>query len=164
MTQESRETRTPHVQIKRILVSTDFSPLADYAVKVAGEFARRYKAHLTVVHVMAPYFGGTEADVLAVPSAYYGRDLMTMLEERLEEVAAGLRKEAIEVDTLLPMGVPFVEIVKAARNLDVDLIIIATHGRGGLTHALLGSTAERVVRKAPCPVLSIRPKDEEEEK
>jgi len=65
-------------------------------------------------------------------------------------------KKGITVETIHRVGVPFVEIIKAAREKEVDLIVIATHGKSGLSHILFGSVAEKVVRKAPCPVLSIR--------
>jgi nucleotide-binding universal stress UspA family protein len=146
-----------HVQLQSILVPTDFSEYAQHALDYAVYFAGRYRARLVLVHVMAPYFSGTEADMFAVPSAYYARDLMGILHERLEEVAEKVRRQGIEVETVLTMGIPFVEIVRLARRHDVGLIVIATHGRTGLRHLVMGSTAERVVRKAPCPVLSVRP-------
>lgn len=145
------------IQIQRILVPTDFSPLADTAVEVAAEYARRFNAHLTVVHVMPPFFSGTEADIFAVSSAYYGRELIGIMEGNLEKVAAPLREQGISVDINLPHGVPAIEVVKLARQLDTDLIVVSTHGRTGLGHAFLGSTAERIVQKASCPVLTVRP-------
>lgn len=144
------------IQLRRILVPTDFSKQAEYALGYAVFFAQQYGASLTLLHVMAPYFGGTEADVLAVPAAYYGRDLMGILYERLEMIATKIREQGIDVESVVGLGIPFVEIVKTARKTEADLIVIATHGRTGLSHAVLGSTAERVVRKAPCPVLSVR--------
>ena len=157
MAQPPLEDKDSRIRLQKILVPTDFSSHANYALEYATYFAQRYRAQILLVHVMAPYFGGTEADVLAIPAAYYGRDLMGILQERLEELAAGLRGQDIDVDTILIMGVPFVEIVKLARRHDVDLIMISTHGRTGLGHAFIGSTTERVVRKASCPVLSVRP-------
>lgn len=145
------------IQLRRILVPTDFSQHADYALKYGVFFAAQFEASLTLLHVMAPFFGGTEADVLAVPAAYYGRDLPAILYERLEMIAAKIREQGIDVDSVIGMGVPFVEIVKTARKPQSDLIVISTHGRTGLKHLIIGSTAERVVRKAPCPVLTVRP-------
>lgn len=161
MAQQPVEETGRRVRLQEILVPTDFSPLANHALDHAIYLAKRYKARLTLVHVMAPYFGGTEADMMSIPSAYYGRELMGILEERLNEVGKKGRDEGIEVNTILTMGVPFVEIVRIARQKKMDLIVVSTHGRTGLKHAILGSTAERVVRKAPCPVLSVRPPDTE---
>lgn len=163
MTQHTAKSTGTQIQIKRILAPTDFSPLGNRAVEVAGEFARRYDAELTIMHVMAPFFGGTEADVLAVPAAYYGKDILAMLQERLDDLTDKLRAENTRVKAVISMGVPFMEIIKNAREQEVDMIVISTHGRTGISHALIGSTAERVVRKAPCPVLSMRPTDLEEE-
>ena len=154
---EQTEQKHAAVHLEAILVPTDFSEHADYALEYALFFAKRYKAKLVLAHVMAPYFSGTEADVFAVPSAYYSKDLMGILHERLTEMANRVRKQDVEVETILTMGVPFVEIVRLAKRKDIGLIVIATHGRSGLSHLVIGSTAERVVRKAPCPVLSVKP-------
>ena len=74
----------------------------------------------------------------------------------MEAKAAELDAPQIEIATHLTIGTPFVDIVAMARRCDIDLIILATHGRGAIKQILLGSTAERVVRKAPCPVLTIK--------
>ncbi|MBT5872835.1 MAG: universal stress protein [Candidatus Latescibacteria bacterium] len=157
MTQSTERATTERISLKHIIVPTDFSPLGNYAIEMAIEYAKRYDSDILLMHVMAPYFGGTEADVMAIPSAYYSRDMMAMLAERLEEIAVTIREKGVDVETHLTMGVPFVEVVKLARSKDTDLIVVSTHGRTGLSHAFLGSTAERIVRKAPCPVLTVRP-------
>jgi nucleotide-binding universal stress UspA family protein len=76
--------------------------------------------------------------------------------ERLGKSVAELAAEVERVEPLVAMGTPSVEIVRLAEEHDVDLIVIATHGRGFISHAILGSTAERVLRRAPCPVLIVR--------
>jgi nucleotide-binding universal stress UspA family protein len=80
--------------------------------------------------------------------------------EQLEKKLLAEVPEEIQnrVETTILFGVPFVEIIKAARDKDIDLIVIGTHGRTGLAHMLIGSVAEKVVRKAPCPVLSVKSK------
>ena len=82
--------------------------------------------------------------------------------EKLEKKLLAEVPEEIQnrVETTILFGVPFVEIIKAARDKDIDLIVIGTHGRTGLAHMLIGSVAEKVVRKAPCPVLSVKSKKE----
>jgi nucleotide-binding universal stress UspA family protein len=74
----------------------------------------------------------------------------------LDEFIPPELKKGITVETIHRVGIPFMEIIKAAREKEADLIVIATHGKSGLSHILFGSVAEKVVRKAPCPVLSIR--------
>ncbi|MBM3262735.1 MAG: universal stress protein [candidate division Zixibacteria bacterium] len=150
------------VRLEAILVPTDFSEHADYALEHALFFAKRYKARLVVVHVMAPYFQGTDVNVMAVPSAYYSRDLIGILNDRLRDMAEKIRGEGIQTETILTMGIPFVEIVRLAKRQDIGLIVISTHGRSGLSHLIMGSTAEKVVRKAPCPVLTVRPSEKKE--
>lgn len=150
------------IHLEAILVPTDFSEHADYALEYAIFFAKRYKARLVLAHVMAPYLQGADVNIMAVPSAYYSRDLMGILNDRLRDLADKVRKEGLQTETILTMGIPFVEIVRLAKRKDIGLIIISTHGRTGLSHLVMGSTAEKVVRKAPCPVLSVRPVQKEE--
>jgi nucleotide-binding universal stress UspA family protein len=70
-------------------------------------------------------------------------------------------KKGLEVEIIHKVGIPFVEIIRAAKEKKTDLIVMATHGRSGLSHILFGSVAEKVVRKSTCPVLSIRPREHE---
>jgi universal stress protein A len=76
---------------------------------------------------------------------------------QLEKLAPQLKKAKIRTKTLLVRGVPFEQILRAAKRLKCDLIVLATHGRTGLRHVLMGSVAENVVRRASCPVLTVRP-------
>jgi nucleotide-binding universal stress UspA family protein len=148
-----------HVAIRRILVPVDFSPPSDAALRYAIELAHRLDARLDLLHVFqVPTFAFPDA-VIPVP-AQTVVELRTASEERLEVLqreatAAGLRTSVVIAD-----GTPFVEIVRTARSQAADLVIMGTHGRSGLRHALLGSVAEKVVRKAPCPVLVVRGGDQ----
>ena len=96
-------------------------------------------------------------EVFQVPlPANFADDVEAMAKEQMAELATKPELQDIEAETLLRRGVPFIEILDVAREQEIDLITIATHGRTGLQQMLFGSTAEKVVRKAPCPVLSIR--------
>jgi nucleotide-binding universal stress UspA family protein len=144
---------------KRILFATDFSPLANEASLAAAEMSKTFRAPLLALHVV--HFPGIvlpDGAIFAGPEVV--SDIMTKVESALhttkdELAAAG----AVEVTTRSEQGVPFVEIVRVAREGKFDLIVIGTHGRTGIRHVLIGSTSERVVRKAPCAVMVVRHQD-----
>jgi len=145
-------------QLKRILVPTDFSDHSERAAAYAVELARRYEAdEIHCVHV-----SDIPADLLAT-SAYYmtgpsEQFIEQVREESRKSLEAFARKNFKDrpVKTVFLEGRPFVEIIRYARENQIDLIVISTHGRSGIKHALFGSVAEQVVRKAPCPVLVVK--------
>lgn len=148
--------------IRKILVPIDFSAHSREAQKWAADLARRYDATLTLLHVYQPIsYALPEGYVL--PSANLLADLEVSLGRALDEAKKELEQD-VRVDTALVQGVPFAEIVRFAREGSYDLIALSTHGRTGLRHALLGSVAEKVVRKASCPVLTVRPHGHEFER
>lgn len=150
--------------IRKILLPTDFSGPAQGARDWATALGRQYGASLTLLHVYQPIsYALPEGYVL--PTASLLADLEVKLGAALDQAKRELDALAdLRVDTQLVQGVPFVEIVKFARDGGYDLIVIGTHGRTGLRHALLGSVAEKVVRKASCAVLTVRPTDHEFER
>ena len=145
-------------QLKRILVPTDFSDHSERAAAYAVELARRYEAdEVHCVHV-----SDIPADLLAT-SAYYMTGpsepfVEQVREEGRKSLEAFARKNFKDrpVKTAFLEGRPFVEIIRYARENQIDLIVISTHGRSGIKHVLFGSVAEQVVRKAPCPVLVVK--------
>lgn len=144
------------MRIKRMLVPVDFSTHSLEALAYARRLAQRLGADLLLLHVAEPVY-------LAEPNVV-SADLTTLLDEQirianeqLARISADLRKEGRRVRTLVECGVPAQVIVETADNTGTDLIVLATHGRTGLSHMLIGSVAERVVRMARCPVLTVRP-------
>jgi len=141
------------ITLERILVPTDFSECAEQARSYAAELAKRFASEVHLLHVVAP---------LALPG-YVGpipEDLLHPEEGARKELEAWdepALKEAKQVIRAVSMGTPFVEVIRYARDRNVDLIVMGTHGRSGIAHALIGSVTERVVRKSPCPVLTVRP-------
>lgn len=141
-------------RVKRILVPIDFSECSKQALRYALPMAKERGATLTLLYVVAPVYGVGE----------YGAVDSTALEARMRSAAdqelAKLIEEEVhgEVPALsvVRLGAPASEVVEAARELPADLIVLATHGRTGLKHVLIGSVAEHVVRRAPCPVLVVR--------
>ena len=142
-------------RIKSILVPIDFSASSKKALDYAVTFARQFKAKLTLVHVVEPI--ATPDFAASFPLAMENDQSMAAAKKQLESLvkAARVPRSAVE-KILVRFGRSFHEIADAARTRKVDLIIISTHGYTGLKHALLGSTTERVVRHAPCPVLVVR--------
>jgi nucleotide-binding universal stress UspA family protein len=142
-------------QIKSILVPLDFSPPSKKALDYAVTFARQFKARLTLLHVVEPV--ATPDFAASFPLAMEDDKLVAAAKYELERAVKAARIPSSAVEKILVrFGRSFHEIADAARTRKVDLIIISTHGYTGLKHALLGSTTERVVRHAPCPVLVVR--------
>jgi universal stress protein A len=149
--------------ISKILLATDFSDDSNYALSYAVEMAQRFTAELIVLHVDQPL-----APVM-VSELNPGLDLSAMnriAEEQsllalgeLDKTVVRLREKQLKVRGLLRVGAPFLEIVTTAQSESIDLIVVGTHGRSGLAHVLMGSVAERVVRKAHCAVLTVRHPD-----
>jgi nucleotide-binding universal stress UspA family protein len=147
------------LKVKDILVPIDFSKPSLKALKYAVAFAEQFGAKLSLLHVVEPI---VVPDFASVPMPMDNNRLAAGAKARLEHLCneGGLERRLVH-KKLVRTGTPFREITEAARALKVDLIVIATHGYTGLAHAILGSTAERVVRHAPCPVLTVREKEHE---
>ena len=143
------------IELKRILLPTDFSESSLEATHYAVEFAVRFGAKLLVMHVIeepVDYFSMFESYPLPARD-----ELETYAQTRLENWILPDDAEKCELEFQWIHGTPFVEIVRAVQKNDIDLVVLGTHGRGFTAHLLLGSVVERVVRKAPCPVLTVRP-------
>lgn len=143
------------LQIKSILVPIDFSMSSKKALAAAFPFAERFGAKITLLHVVEPV--AIPAFANSLPLVMENDKVINSRKRRLEQLIRESGSEPKLVDkTLVRYGRSFHEITEAARTLKVDLIIISTHGYSGLKHAIMGSTTERVVRHAPCPVLVMR--------
>jgi nucleotide-binding universal stress UspA family protein len=139
--------------IKRILFATDFSRWAQRAEDYACALACSWKASLTVLSV-AEFPPGLNPDYLV--NQQYLADLLKQASAQLVDLKCRAEGRGIAVTTRVATGLPSEEVISAAREEDSDLIVVGTRGKTGLAHILLGSTAERVIRGAPCPVLSVR--------
>lgn len=143
------------ISIKNILCPIDYSVYSEKALKYAIEFAEKYNAKLYLMHVLdIRIYDITDPELYNVN--VIDKETINKLRERLHKCISEDTRKNIEVETIVIEGVPFAEIIKKARECKVDLIVLGTHGRTGLSHAIMGSVAEKVVRKAPCPVLTIR--------
>lgn len=149
--------KPPAPRFKRILATTDFSKLSRAGVRYAVSLAHKVDAGVALVHVVepAPLFGGMESVVLARDDA----EVIAVAERGLARLAKKESKKDLAVQSFVRRGKPFDQIAALARSRKADLIVIATRGYTGLKNVWLGSTAERVVRHAPCAVLTVPPQN-----
>ncbi|GAN31685.1 MAG: universal stress protein [Candidatus Brocadia sp. AMX2] len=142
--------------LKKILCPVDHSECSYLALKYAISLALKDEAKLYLMHVIDTRLYDTEIykfspykiDEVDIDMSKIREDLMKSLPEGTTDV--------LDVETIIVKGVPFHEIVNAAAEISADIIVIGTHGRTGLSHVVMGSVAEKVVRKATCPVLTVR--------
>ncbi|MCZ7601308.1 MAG: universal stress protein [Ignavibacteriales bacterium] len=141
---------------KKILVPIDFSDYSKRALRYAIDFAKQFNSELILVSVIEPmiYPADFSMGQVAIPAT--DQNLTERVETELETLEKNEIGSELKSKRIIKTGKPFYEIIETAREEDVDLIIIATHGHTGVEHLLFGSTAEKVVRKAPCPVLTLR--------
>ncbi|HET6430354.1 MAG TPA: universal stress protein [Phycisphaerae bacterium] len=144
-------------EIKRILYATDFSDLSAYALDYAASLAQRCAAELTCLHVIDDsYQYWLSMEVTTIPAGPPVDELLAAGRKQLDEFIADKIPDEVRVKTKVLSGRPFVEIIRFARQQGMDMIVLGTHGRTGLKHVLMGSVAEKVSRKSPCPVLTVR--------
>ena len=145
------------ISIATLVVPTDFSDTADVALIYARQFAEAFGSRLHLLHVIEePHLG-------AGAEAFYGFSMAEVMQKweaeargKLEALVPEGRRPPGGVTVAATTGHAFVEIVRYARDVAADLLVMGTHGRGAVSHMLLGSVAEKVIRKAPCPVLVVR--------
>jgi nucleotide-binding universal stress UspA family protein len=147
----------PKADWKKICCPIDFSDASRAAMEVSVDLARRHGAELVLLHAY-PIPGYTFPDGSVVASPKMMDELAEQAERHLSEWKRDAEAlGASNVVSVKAVGEPATEIVAYARERGMDLVVVGTHGRTGLEHALMGSVAERVVRRAPCPVLTVRP-------
>ena len=150
--------------IRRILVPTDFSDSARQALDWGTTLAREFKAELVLLHVVENLTVGYASDLFPVPMAEVYEEIAGYARTELTKLAEEVRSQGVTVSERLCQGTPSAEIIRLAKDEPTDLIVVGSHGKGLLDHALFGSTTERVVRKASCPVLTCRPNKKAAEK
>jgi len=144
--------------VSNILVPTDFSEGSAAAVRYAHDLAVRLSATLHVLHVVEnPFAPGAFMEMYTPPSPEYFVDLEREADDRLHGSLSAEDKQRCAVVMTTRMGVPATEILQRAEEQPrIDLIVMATHGRGGVARLVMGSVADKVIRGAPCPVLTMR--------
>lgn len=142
--------------VSSLLVPTDFSTNAGTALALAKEVARGTNATLHLIHIVEPVVYPADWSYAQVGFADIEQELQKNAEKELEVLATALTADGFEVVSTVRKGRASDEICNYAKEKSISIIAIGTHGRSGLEHFLFGSTTERVLRKAPCPVLSVR--------
>ncbi len=146
------------IKLQKILCPLDFSENSLEALKYATHTALREDATLYLIHIVDSrvydYGGPIYEPVIPAKKSKIDPAAKDRLRDKLLEKVPKEIQDRVEM--VISFGVPFVEIIRAARDYDVDLIVMGTQGRTGVSHILIGSVAERVVRKAPCPVLTVK--------
>ena len=141
-------------EVKRILVAVDFSPHASKALDCAIELGKRFGAELHLLHCYQTNPIGVLPYQVASPVSFE-REIVEAAQRHLAEWGAKVSGEGLQIEEHVTPRVPSEAIVELAREIAADLIVMGTRGQGGLSHVLLGSVAERTLRTAPCPVLTV---------
>jgi len=150
------------IGFKKILVPTDFSKYSAEAVQTAADLSRRYEAPVTLAYVFEPVtYALPEGHVMQSPPQI--EEMQSVFEQRLVQATAEAKAAgALGVEAKLLTGPVASELADYAKRGGFDLIVMGTHGRTGLRHLVLGSVAEKVVRTAPCAVLTVRVREPEQ--
>jgi nucleotide-binding universal stress UspA family protein len=145
---------------KKILCPVDFSKFTEEVITYAADIAKHYGAELHVLHVIPnlTYFTPYESFLTPENLVAVEKNIQDEVERDFGKI---LKHIDMEIKRVVKTGVAFVEIIDYAKSEGIDLIVMGTHGRSGIEHILIGNVAEKVVRKSPCPVLTIRPKGKE---
>jgi len=146
------------ISMQRILVPTDFSGPSEVALKYGKAFSETFGAALYVLHVVED--GMVISDMAGIVPINFG-ELLTNARRELQGVLSAADCERYRAQLVTVQGSPSLEICSYALGEKIDLIIMGTHGRSPIAHVLMGSVAEKVVRKAPCPVLTVRKPEHE---
>ena len=165
MSDISENSRAPALQLRKILLPTDFSGCANYALPYAATIARATGATIICVHVVEPIVPAVGYSGLAepMPMTDISEQLEDSAERELPQLADCEEFNGLEVEEVIAHGDAAAEIVRVAGEHEVDLIVVSSHGRTGLGRIIFGSTAEAVVRHASCPVLVVKPPLHKEE-
>jgi universal stress protein A len=145
------------IRLQRILLPTDFSDYSATATKYACELAVKFDAELHLLHVLELQVDPTPAFGMGLALANYVQESRAAAERKLADILDPHWSAGRKVIQAVVEGSARAEIVRYSRQQEIDLIVLSTHGRTGLSHVLMGSVAESVVRTAPCPVLTVRP-------
>ncbi len=147
------------ISLKKILCPIDHSDCSKEALKYAVTFAMKDEAKLYLLHIID--IRSFNDIVVAMSQQIPDEETLELLRIKLLDCIPEEIRDDMNVEAIVTQGIPFAEIISTARENDIDLIVIGSHGRTGITHMMLGSVSEKVVRKAPCPVLTVRQTDHE---
>ena len=150
-----KESQSQNIALKSILVPTDFSEYSKKSLRYAVSFAKQFNASITLLYVVEPAVFPSDFGFAQINFPDMEKDMLEKAEQELKQIINEVNSE-LKITSAVRSGIPFVEVTSFAGEEKMDLIIVATHGRTGVEHILFGSTAEKIIRKAPCPVLVVR--------
>ena len=146
------------INIKNILCPVDHSDCSKEALKYAVSFAMKDNSKLYLLHVID--IRAFDESINAMTTQIPDDETLKQLKTKLLDCIPEEIRDDMDVEALVVQGIPFVEIISTAKKNDIDMIVLGSHGRTGITHMMMGSVSEKVVRKAPCPVLTVRRSDQ----
>ena len=142
------------ISLKKILCPIDHSDCSKEALKYAVSFAMRDEAKLYLLHIID--IRSFNESLNAMPTQIPDNETLEQLRIKLLDCIPEEIRDDMDVEATVIQGIPFAEIISTAKKKEIDMIVIGSHGRTGLKHMMMGSVSEKVVRKAPCPVLTVR--------
>jgi nucleotide-binding universal stress UspA family protein len=149
-------------EFSTILFATDFSEISEYAFEYAYTLAKKFDSRLIVLHVINEPVDLRGFYVPHISFDSLEQEISDAAEKMMDQFCAGRLKDLPRHETVVASGIPYEEILRKVDDEDVSLVVLGTHGRAGIDHLLFGSTAEKVVRRARCPVMTVRPPEREE--
>jgi nucleotide-binding universal stress UspA family protein len=149
-------------EFSTILFATDFSEISEYAFEYAYTLTRKYDSRLIIMHVINEPVDLRGFYVPHISFDSLEQEIIDAAEKMMVKFCAGRLQDLPKHETVIASGIPYEEILRKVDDDDVSLVVLGTHGRAGIDHLLFGSTAERVVRRARCPVMTVRPPEKKE--
>jgi nucleotide-binding universal stress UspA family protein len=146
------------MKFKSILLPTDFSDESLYALSYAADLARLFNAKLYILHVIYDIEKASNLHIPHPSITELYKDLESQAKKNLESFGIDIREDLKDTETVVLRGIPYEEIIKFAQGKNIDLIIIGTLPKSGIERFFVGSTTQRVIRNAPCPVLVVTKK------
>jgi nucleotide-binding universal stress UspA family protein len=144
------------MKVESVLFPTDFSEGSFHALPFAVDFARHYNARLYILHVIYDLARVTDSHIPHISADELYKEMSEWAKNEIEDCCLEEIRGLPNVEKVVVKGVPYEEIIRFATEKKIDIIVMGTYGRAGLERLIFGSTAERVVRKAPCPVMTVR--------
>lgn len=144
------------MKVEKILFPTDFSEGSFHALPYAVDLSKHYNAKLCILHVIYDIFKATNSHIPHISADELYREIFEWAQKEMERCCVEGLRGLSNVEKVVLKGVPYEEIIRFAAEKKVDMIVMGTYGRKGLERFIFGNTAERVVRKAPCPVMTVR--------
>ena len=142
------------ISLKKILCPIDHSDCSKEALKYAVSFAMKDEAKLYLLHIID--IRSFNDSLVAMSQQIPDKETLEQLRMKLLDCIPEDIRDDMDVEATVIQGIPFAEIISTAKEKEIDMIVIGSHGRTGISHMMLGSVSEKVVRKAPCPVLTVR--------